>query len=90
MTEPQSIAAFEGRWRIARRIEDLATRSTFLVPSHDPAAPEFDSLRYWRHSRQRLRKLAALALVMIRSSWRPFSPLPGYQIHNLRRNCRRS
>lgn len=33
---------------IARRIEDLATRSTFLVPSHDPATAEFDSLRYWR------------------------------------------
>ena len=33
---------------LAARIEDLSTRSKFLVPSHDPAAPEFDSLRYWR------------------------------------------
>ena len=33
---------------LATRIEDLGTRSTYLVPSHDPAAPEFDSLRYWR------------------------------------------
>lgn len=33
---------------LARRIEDLATRANFLVPSHDPASPEFDSLRYWR------------------------------------------
>lgn len=33
---------------LAARIEDLSTRSTFLVPSHDPGAPEFDSLRYWR------------------------------------------
>lgn len=33
---------------LAKRIEDLSSRSTYLVPSHDPAAAEFDSLRYWR------------------------------------------
>ena len=33
---------------LAKRIDDLSSRSTFLVPSHDPASPEFDSLRYWR------------------------------------------
>lgn len=34
--------------RVARTIDDLATRVTYLVPSHDPAAPEFDAKRYWR------------------------------------------
>jgi neutral trehalase len=33
---------------IALRIETLAESCRFLVPSHDPKAPEFDSLRYWR------------------------------------------
>ncbi|MEX0277003.1 MAG: trehalase family glycosidase [Ruegeria sp.] len=33
---------------LAKRIVDLSTRCGYLVPSHDPAAPEFDSLRYWR------------------------------------------
>lgn len=33
---------------LAARIDELSTRSTYLVPSHDPAAADFDSLRYWR------------------------------------------
>lgn len=33
---------------IARRIEKLGDAAKFLVPSHDPSAPEFDDLRYWR------------------------------------------
>lgn len=33
---------------IARRIETLAERCEYLVPSHDPASPIFDGLRYWR------------------------------------------
>ncbi|MBV2361546.1 hypothetical protein KUH32_17415 [Thalassococcus sp. CAU 1522] len=33
---------------IAERIGKLAQSARFLVPSHDPEAPEFDSLRYWR------------------------------------------
>lgn len=33
---------------IARRIEDLAGRLAYVVPSHDPADPEFDARRYWR------------------------------------------
>jgi len=33
---------------IAARIATLSDAATFMVPSHDPAAPEFDSLRYWR------------------------------------------
>ena len=33
---------------IADRIAALAGTCTYLVPSHDPAAPEFDALRYWR------------------------------------------
>ena len=33
---------------IARRIHDLALRSNYLVPSHDPADPRFDAARYWR------------------------------------------
>jgi hypothetical protein len=33
---------------VARRIEDLAAEITFIVPSHDPADPHFDSKRYWR------------------------------------------
>jgi glycogen debranching enzyme len=33
---------------IARRIEALASRSRYLVPSHDPADPRFDGKRYWR------------------------------------------
>jgi hypothetical protein len=34
--------------RIAHRIEDLAGRARYLVPSHDPATSEFDAKRYWR------------------------------------------
>ena len=34
--------------QLAERIADLAERVGYLVPSHDPAAPEFDALRYWR------------------------------------------
>lgn len=30
------------------RIEKLAKACTYLVPSHDPGAPEFEGLRYWR------------------------------------------
>lgn len=33
---------------IAERIDVLAKNCTYLVPSHDPIAPEFDALRYWR------------------------------------------
>ncbi|WP_204115778.1 amylo-alpha-1,6-glucosidase [Shimia biformata] len=33
---------------IARRISELANRTRYLVPSHDPADPRFDGLRYWR------------------------------------------
>lgn len=33
---------------LARRVELLARRCGFLVPSHDPAAKGFESLRYWR------------------------------------------
>ncbi len=33
---------------IAERIEMLGKTVRFLVPSHDPAAPEYDSKRYWR------------------------------------------
>jgi glycogen debranching enzyme len=33
---------------VTRRIEKLAESCTYLVPSHDPKAPEFDGLRYWR------------------------------------------
>ena len=33
---------------ISRRIETLAASCEYLVPSHDPTKPEFDSLRYWR------------------------------------------
>ena len=33
---------------IAARIDLLATRARFGVPSHDPDAPEFDGKRYWR------------------------------------------
>lgn len=33
---------------LAARIDDISTRTNYLVSSHDPAAPEFDSLRYWR------------------------------------------
>ncbi|MEP2532027.1 trehalase family glycosidase [Shimia sp.] len=33
---------------IAKRIGKLDDDAKFLVPSHDPKAPEFDSLRYWR------------------------------------------
>ncbi len=34
--------------RIAARIQALSTRSQYLIPSHDPAAAEFDAKRYWR------------------------------------------
>jgi hypothetical protein len=33
---------------IARRIESLASTARYIVPSHDPADPRFDSRRYWR------------------------------------------
>lgn len=33
---------------VARTIEALAGKARFLVPSHDPADPRFDSKRYWR------------------------------------------
>ncbi|MCR8724999.1 amylo-alpha-1,6-glucosidase [Frigidibacter sp. ROC022] len=33
---------------LARRIGSLAEHCRYLVPSHDPTTPEFDSLRYWR------------------------------------------
>ncbi len=33
---------------ISERVERLAESCNYLVPSHDPAAPEFDALRYWR------------------------------------------
>lgn len=33
---------------IAQRIDVLSTTCEYLVPSHDPRAPEFDGLRYWR------------------------------------------
>ena len=33
---------------IAARVDQLRTRARFGVPSHDPAAPEFDGKRYWR------------------------------------------
>lgn len=34
--------------KIAERIETLAESCNYLVPSHDPTAPKFDGLRYWR------------------------------------------
>lgn len=33
---------------IGRRIATLAESCEYLVPSHDPTAPEFEGLRYWR------------------------------------------
>ncbi|WP_299401801.1 hypothetical protein [uncultured Roseobacter sp.] len=33
---------------LAQRIDILAKSCDFLVPSHDPTAPDFDGLRYWR------------------------------------------
>lgn len=33
---------------IADRIEVLSKAAQYMVPSHDPTAPEFDALRYWR------------------------------------------
>ncbi|WP_170448086.1 amylo-alpha-1,6-glucosidase [Ruegeria arenilitoris] len=33
---------------IAQRLEAIGATVPFLVPSHDPAAPEYDGLRYWR------------------------------------------
>jgi hypothetical protein len=33
---------------IAARLTKLGEQVEYLVPSHDPSAPEFDSLRYWR------------------------------------------
>jgi len=33
---------------IADRIAVLAQSCNYLVPSHDPTAPQFDALRYWR------------------------------------------
>ena len=40
---PQARAA-----AVARTIERLAGKARFIVPSHDPADPRFDSKRYWR------------------------------------------
>ncbi|WP_170529896.1 amylo-alpha-1,6-glucosidase [Ruegeria arenilitoris] len=33
---------------IAQRLDAIGAAVPYLVPSHDPAAPEFDGLRYWR------------------------------------------
>ena len=33
---------------LAARITDLAGKTRFLVPSHDPADPRYDAKRYWR------------------------------------------
>ena len=33
---------------LAKRIEHIAERAEYVVPSHDPADPRFDALRYWR------------------------------------------
>lgn len=33
---------------LERRIDHLGTQVPYLVPSHDPADPRFDHLRYWR------------------------------------------
>lgn len=33
---------------LAERIQVLASRAEYVVPSHDPADPRFDALRYWR------------------------------------------
>lgn len=33
---------------LAARIELLSKRAEYVVPSHDPADPRFDALRYWR------------------------------------------
>jgi hypothetical protein len=38
----------ERKATIAKRVDDLAQRSSYPVPSHDPADPRFDGLRYWR------------------------------------------
>ena len=40
---PQARAA-----ALARTVERLAERVTYLVPSHDPADPRFEAKRYWR------------------------------------------
>ncbi|MBD0864879.1 MAG: hypothetical protein GDA36_04345 [Rhodobacteraceae bacterium] len=33
---------------IARHIDDLGRRVTYLIPSHDPGDPEYNGVRYWR------------------------------------------
>ena len=33
---------------LIRRLETLSASCEYLVPSHDPTAPEFEGLRYWR------------------------------------------
>lgn len=33
---------------IGARIASIAEKVSYLVPSHDPSAPEFDARRYWR------------------------------------------
>lgn len=33
---------------LAARIDTLGAQARFMVPSHDPARPEFDGKRYWR------------------------------------------
>ncbi|RED18088.1 MGH1-like glycoside hydrolase domain-containing protein [Pontivivens insulae] len=39
----------EGRAQaIADRLNQIGKTAEFLVPSHDPVAPEFDGARYWR------------------------------------------
>ena len=40
---PKSRAA-----QIAERLNLLGNRCSYMVPSHDPASADFDSLRYWR------------------------------------------
>jgi glycogen debranching enzyme len=35
-------------YSIARTIEKRAANASYIVPSHDPADPRFDSKRYWR------------------------------------------
>ncbi len=34
--------------RIAERVEEIASQTKWIVPSHDPAAADFNSTRYWR------------------------------------------
>ncbi len=46
---PVFAAIPEGRAKsIGARIAAIAGKVSYLVPSHDPSAPEFDARRYWR------------------------------------------